>query len=127
MNPPTIRYLIETSQKRDGTFYTRLVNRRLGAVLAHVAARVGLSPVQVTVLSFLATSVGIVLTAVGSTAPRALAAYAMLVVGFALDSADGQLARATARARQDGTWCGTERWTGGVISYTRPPCPSTPG
>lgn len=35
--------------------------------------------------------------------------------------------RATATARQDGTWCGTEDSTTGPISYTRPPCPSTPG
>jgi Flp pilus assembly protein TadG len=35
--------------------------------------------------------------------------------------------RATARARQDGTWCATEGSTEGPISYTRPPCPSTPG
>jgi hypothetical protein len=36
-------------------------------------------------------------------------------------------ARATARARQDGTWCTTEGSSGGPISYTEPPCPSTPG
>lgn len=36
-------------------------------------------------------------------------------------------ARATARARQDGTWCHTEGSSGRRISYTEPPCPSTPG
>jgi hypothetical protein len=36
-------------------------------------------------------------------------------------------ARAHARAQQDGTWCHTEGSSGGPISYTEPPCPSTPG
>jgi uncharacterized membrane protein len=36
-------------------------------------------------------------------------------------------ARATARAQRDGTWCHTEGSSGGRISYTEPPCPSTPG
>jgi len=36
-------------------------------------------------------------------------------------------ARATARAQRDGTWCHTEGPSGGPISYTEPPCPSTPG
>ena len=36
-------------------------------------------------------------------------------------------ARATARAQRDGTWCHTEGSSGGPISYTEPPCPSTPG
>jgi len=36
-------------------------------------------------------------------------------------------ARATARAQRDGTWCHTEGSSEGPISYTQPPCPSTPG
>ena len=36
-------------------------------------------------------------------------------------------ARATARAQRDGTWCRAEGSSGGPISYTEPPCPSTPG
>jgi len=36
-------------------------------------------------------------------------------------------ARVTARAQRDGTWCHTEGSSGGPISYTEPPCPSTPG
>lgn len=35
--------------------------------------------------------------------------------------------RARARARREGTWCGSEPWGGAGISYTRPPCPSSPG
>ncbi len=36
-------------------------------------------------------------------------------------------ARATARAERDGTWCHTEGSSRRPISYTDPPCPSTPG
>jgi len=36
-------------------------------------------------------------------------------------------ADATARARQDGTWCRSAGPAGSAISYTSPPCPSSPG
>lgn len=36
-------------------------------------------------------------------------------------------AEARARARRDGTWCRTEHSATPAISYTEPPCPSTPG
>lgn len=36
-------------------------------------------------------------------------------------------ASARARARREGTWCRGDTGAQGAISYTEPPCPSTPG
>jgi Flp pilus assembly protein TadG len=55
-----------------------------------------------------------------------LVAYRAEGAGVTVTVALGR-ARATARAQRDGTWCNTEGSSGGPISYTRPPCPSTPG
>jgi phosphatidylglycerophosphate synthase len=74
--------------------YLRWVNRPLGRRLAACAHVVGLSPNQVTLLSALASAIGIALIAAGgSSVPAAVGASVALLLGYALDSADGQLAR----------------------------------
>jgi len=98
---------LSASQKSSAgvSLYSRYVNRPLGRVLAAAAASAGLSPNAVTVLSAAATAGGlVVLIAVPpSWGPAALSA-ALLVVGFALDSADGQVARLTGRGSPAGEW-----------------------
>lgn len=84
---------------------TRLLSQRLGARLAWLAYRIGLSPSAVTVLGltvFLATA-GLYATLPAGIGP-ALACLVLLQLGYALDCADGQLARATARTSAFGGW-----------------------
>ena len=82
-----------------------MVNRPLGRVFAAAAFRFGLTPNQVTAVSAVSTFVGIVLLA---TAPVTwwvgLLVSALLAVGYALDSADGQLARLRGGGSLTGEW-----------------------
>ncbi|WP_433404833.1 CDP-alcohol phosphatidyltransferase family protein [Streptomyces sp. CA-146814] len=87
------------------SLYSRYVNRPAGRVLAAGAYRAGLTPNQVTLVSALFTYVA--LAAVALVEPSwtlALLVYAALAIGFAFDSADGQLARLTGRGGPDGEW-----------------------
>ncbi|MEW2065831.1 CDP-alcohol phosphatidyltransferase family protein [Streptomyces sp. NPDC007346] len=87
------------------SLYSRYVNRPAGRVLAAGAYRAGLTPNQVTLISALFTYSA--LAAVALVEPSwtlAVAVYAALAIGFAFDSADGQLARLTGRGGPDGEW-----------------------
>ena len=85
--------------------YSRFVNRPLGRRLAAAAYVAGLTPDQVTGLSALATFSGIGLVAFApSTVPVGLAVAALLVLGYALDSADGQVARLRGGGSPAGEW-----------------------
>ncbi|KOU59277.1 CDP-alcohol phosphatidyltransferase [Streptomyces sp. MMG1533] len=87
------------------SLYSRYVNRPAGRVLAAGAYRVGLTPNQVTLVSAAFTFAGIAAVAlVRPSWPLALAVYAALAVGFAFDSADGQLARLTGKGGPAGEW-----------------------
>jgi phosphatidylglycerophosphate synthase len=90
---------------RGAPAYSRYVNRRLGKYLAAWAYRRGISPNGVTGLSALATFTGIALLLF--IAPGALLGVlvaALLVLGYALDSADGQVARLTGTGSPAGEW-----------------------
>ncbi|MFF2729151.1 CDP-alcohol phosphatidyltransferase family protein [Streptomyces sp. NPDC058008] len=87
------------------SLYSRYVNRPAGRLLAAGAFRVGLTPNQVTCVSALFTFATI--AAVALVEPSwwlGAAVWAGLAVGFAFDSADGQLARLTGRGGPDGEW-----------------------
>ena len=74
--------------------YSRFVNRKLGRLLAAVAYVAGLTPNAVTAISAAFTFTGIALIALVEPAPWLGAAVCLaLVVGYAFDAADGQLAR----------------------------------
>jgi phosphatidylglycerophosphate synthase len=90
---------------RGAPAYSRFVNRRLGRLLAAWAYRRGLSPNAVTGLSALATFTGIALLALLPTSwPLGIAVSLLLVLGYALDSADGQVARLTGTGSPAGEW-----------------------
>lgn len=93
-------------KQRKGTpAYTLYVNRRLGAVVAQLADRLGLAPNQVTVASALISAGGIaVLATCAPTRISSAAAAVLLLVGYAFDSADGQLARLSGRSSLVGEW-----------------------
>lgn len=87
------------------SYYSRWVNRPLGRVLAAAGYVLGLTPNAVTALSALVTGCGIALIAlVRPSWPQAVGVVALLVLGFALDSADGQLARLRGASSRSGEW-----------------------
>lgn len=90
---------------RGAPAYSRFVNRPLGRPLAAGAFVAGMTPTQVTLLSGAATLLGIIsIAAFNPTWWSSLIVTAFLVLGYALDSADGQLARLTGRGSLAGEW-----------------------
>lgn len=85
--------------------YSRLVNRPLGRVFAAVAHVVGATPNMVTCLSAAFTFSAIALIALVESTPMvAIGVAALLVIGYALDAADGQLARLRGGGSVAGEW-----------------------
>lgn len=85
--------------------YSRFVNRPLGRRFAAVAFAAGLSPNQVTTISAVTTFAGISLIALAP--PTTLSSFlvtVLLVLGYALDSADGQVARLRGGGTPAGEW-----------------------
>jgi phosphatidylglycerophosphate synthase len=86
-------------------FYMRAVNRRLGRLIAAVAARLGRTPNQMTAVSGLCFLAGMaVLVAFDPSVRVALCVTVLLQLGFAFDAADGQLARLTGGGSSAGEW-----------------------
>lgn len=87
------------------SLYSRFVNRPFGRVFACLAFVAGISPNLVTGLSSAATLCGLVVLA---TVPpdwwTGILVGGLLVVGFALDSADGQVARLRGLSSPAGEW-----------------------
>ncbi len=91
--------------KRGVSLYSRWVNRPLGRIFAAAAAAAGIGPNAVTGVSALATIAALVVVAVvPMSIGSGLAAAALLVLGFALDAADGQVARLTGASSRAGEW-----------------------
>lgn len=85
--------------------YSRWVNRPLGRRFAAAAYRLGLAPDQVTLVSACVTFGGIALLALARPGlPVGLGVALLLVLGYALDAADGQLARLTGTGSLTGEW-----------------------
>lgn len=102
----TVRRLAGAQKGAQGApAYGRFVNRPMGRLLAAVAFHRGFTPDAVTALSALFTASGIVAIAL---APHTWTVGALvtvsLVVGYALDSADGQLARLRGGGSPAGEW-----------------------
>ena len=90
---------------RGAPAYSRFVNRRLGRVLAAGAAVAGLTPNAVTGISALFTMTGIAVLALAPLGPgTGIVVTLLLVVGYAFDSADGQLARLRGGGSPAGEW-----------------------
>jgi phosphatidylglycerophosphate synthase len=90
---------------RGAPAYSRFVNRPVGRVLAAVAYRLGLTPNQVTAISAGWTLTAIALLAlVHPSWWLGLVVAALLLIGYAFDSADGQLARLRGGGSLSGEW-----------------------
>ena len=81
------------------------MNRPVGRILAAIAFRLGLTPNQVTTVSALVTfaSVAVLVTSSGSWWVGVVVAIG-LALGYALDSADGQVARLRGGGSTVGEW-----------------------
>lgn len=101
-----IRQLRAAQKTAKGvSLYSRYVNRPAGRVLAAGAYRIGLTPNQVTLVSAAFSAAAIAALALARPSwPLAVAVWAGLVVGFAFDSADGQLARLLGAGSPAGEW-----------------------
>ncbi|GEK78818.1 CDP-alcohol phosphatidyltransferase family protein [Agrococcus baldri] len=98
---------LRTAQKssRGAPAYSRFVNRPLGRPLAATAAAFGMTPSQVTLVSGACTFSGIAAIALLPIGWwSSVIITALLVLGYALDSADGQLARLTGAFSHSGEW-----------------------
>ena len=85
--------------------YMRFVNRRLGRVIAAIAKRLGATPDQMTAASaLLFVSAMSALVWFSPSILLALVVTVLLQLGFAFDSADGQLARLTGTGSAAGEW-----------------------
>lgn len=85
--------------------YSRFINRKLGRVLAAAAYRARLSPNNVTVISALFTYSGIALLVILPPSMWVgMTVGLLLIIGYAFDSADGQLARLTGGGSPSGEW-----------------------
>ncbi|WP_299038914.1 CDP-alcohol phosphatidyltransferase family protein [uncultured Pseudokineococcus sp.] len=102
----TVRQLAAAQKSgRGAPAYSRYVNRRLGRYLAAAAHQVGATPDAVTAVSGLTTFVGIAVLALGSPSwGLGVAVCLLLVLGYALDAADGQLARLRGGGSTAGEW-----------------------
>lgn len=98
---------LESAQKssKGAPAYSRFVNRRAGRVLAAVSYRLGLTPNIVTAVSalFSFTAIGVLIVAEPSWTTGILITLG-LALGYALDSADGQLARLRGGGSTSGEW-----------------------
>jgi phosphatidylglycerophosphate synthase len=88
---------------RGGQAYSVYINRRLGRLCAAAAYVVNLTPNVVTVISAVFSGAGIAVIALVGGWPAAAAAP-LLAIGYALDAADGQLARLRGGGSVAGEW-----------------------
>jgi phosphatidylglycerophosphate synthase len=102
----TIRRLAGAQKSNAGApAYSRWVNRPAGRVLAAAAYHVGLTPNAVTLISAAWSFTGIgVLCLVATQWWTGLVVTTCLLVGYAFDSADGQLARLRGGGTPAGEW-----------------------
>lgn len=85
--------------------YSRFVNRPLGRRLAAWSYQLGMTPNQVTATSATFSGSAILLLLFARPAPvMGFSVAVLLAVGYALDSADGQLARLTGGGTPVGEW-----------------------
>lgn len=90
---------------RGAPAYSVYVNRRIGRLLAAIAYSVGMSPNLVSVVSALHTFAAIALLLVAPVHWVTGAVVALLLVlGYAWDSADGQVARLAGTGTPQGEW-----------------------
>jgi phosphatidylglycerophosphate synthase len=85
--------------------YSRFVNRKMGRLVAALAYHAGMTPNAVTGISAAFTAAGIGMIALlPPSATMAVGVAVCLVLGYAFDAADGQLARLRGGGSPAGEW-----------------------
>ncbi|WP_329655739.1 CDP-alcohol phosphatidyltransferase family protein [Phenylobacterium sp.] len=87
-----------------GPFWSWMIFERIGGGLAYCFARLGVPPAAATLLGGAAGVSGAILLGVASTPIHLVGALTLLLLSYALDCSDGQLARATRRESARGAW-----------------------
>lgn len=102
----SVRELRSAQKSRKGApLYSLVVNRPLGRLFAAAAHQLGLTPNQVTAISAVFTFAGIITIAVAPPSwLTGVAVALLLMIGYALDAADGQLARLRGGGSLLGEW-----------------------
>lgn len=95
----------QKKRTRGAPAYSIYVNRKAGRYLAAAAYQLGLTPNMVTVISAVFTFSGIIMLA---TLPPSIGlgvgVWLCLAIGYAFDSADGQVARLRGGGSPSGEW-----------------------
>ncbi len=102
-----VRRALATAQKsnRNAQAYSRWVNRPLGRLIAATAYRWGLSPNMISAISACLSFTGILLIATLTPSwTTGVVVGLLLVLGYATDSADGQVARLQGGGSLAGEW-----------------------
>lgn len=95
----------QKGRARGAPAYSVYVNRPVGRLLAAIAYRIGLTPNQVTLVSAVFTFAGIALIALAPIEPWVgIVVWLLLALGYAWDSADGQVARLRGGGSLAGEW-----------------------
>ncbi|WP_316668354.1 CDP-alcohol phosphatidyltransferase family protein [uncultured Propionibacterium sp.] len=85
--------------------YTRWINRRGARVVAACSAATGLTPNNVSAMSFILSGIGMVLLIACEPATWVGVPVAVLLaLGYLFDSADGQVSRVTHASSRTGEW-----------------------
>lgn len=102
----SLQQLLSAQKSAQGApAYSRFVNRPLGRRLAAAAHVLGLTPNQVTATSAAVTGSAVLVVALAPSAWwKGLLVTLLLVLGYALDAADGQLARLRGGGSLVGEW-----------------------
>ena len=104
---PDVHAALVGAQKsnRNAPAYSRWVNRPVGRVFAATAYKLGLSPNAISIISAACSFTALVVLAMAQpTLGTGLLVAALLVLGYALDSADGQVARLAGGGSARGEW-----------------------
>lgn len=99
--------LRSSNKQNDGVLpYTQYINRPIGRLIAFAAYYAGASPNLVTVISFSlsAIAIGLVFLLSPLGVAEAVTLVAILLLAYAVDSADGRLARLCGVAGAQGEW-----------------------
>ncbi len=104
---PLVHAALVRAQKsnRNAPAYSRWVNRPLGRVLAATAYRLGLTPNVISLVSAAFSFSALVVLAFATPSVWVgILISTLLIVGYALDSADGQVARLAGGGTLAGEW-----------------------
>lgn len=108
---PQLGYHDFLAANRGGNLYTQIVSQRLGAAFAHTGHRLGLAPTALTLTNLvfgLGAAILVIVVTPSAVAgslpwwPFAIVAALAWQIAYALDCADGQLARAAGQRSNAG-------------------------